>query len=110
MNNHNAHLKMSVATSTHTITQQPEELIPYVLRLKRREARSIMKKEKKEAKEEKSGVVWTEDTVDNEFLGKKSSKKCCIYHKPRAFDESSSESDYEKPEEQVYPDAPDVNR
>ena len=30
--------------------------------------------------------------MDNEHLGKKSSKCCCIYHKPRAFGESSSES------------------
>eukprot|EP00051_Salpingoeca_urceolata_P031845 m.13202 g.13202 ORF g.13202 m.13202 type:complete len:112 (-) comp4487_c0_seq1:283-618(-) len=45
---------------------------------------------------EKKKVEWTEDTIDNEHLGRKSSKKCCIYHKPRAFDESSSdESDFE---------------
>ncbi|EMD31466.1 hypothetical protein CERSUDRAFT_119686 [Gelatoporia subvermispora B] len=36
-------------------------------------------------------VVWREDVVDNEGAGKKSSKICCIYHKPRKFDESSSE-------------------
>lgn len=36
-------------------------------------------------------VAWTENTVDNEKLGRKSSKICCIYHKPRNFDESSSE-------------------
>ena len=38
-------------------------------------------------------VVWDEDVVDNEGCGKKSSKICCIYNKPRAFDESSSEED-----------------
>lgn len=50
-------------------------------------------------------VMWTTDTVDNEGMGKKKSKSkksiewkltrlvCCIYHKPRAYDESSSESD-----------------
>ncbi|EJD49536.1 hypothetical protein AURDEDRAFT_112415 [Auricularia subglabra TFB-10046 SS5] len=37
-------------------------------------------------------VTWTEDIVDNEHLGKKKSKICCIYHKPRKFDESSDES------------------
>ncbi|KAG9047297.1 hypothetical protein FS837_002605 [Tulasnella sp. UAMH 9824] len=37
-------------------------------------------------------VQWTDDVVDNEGAGKKKSKICCIYHKPRAFDESSSES------------------
>ncbi|KAJ3772317.1 phosphatase inhibitor-domain-containing protein [Lentinula raphanica] len=36
-------------------------------------------------------VVWREDVVDNEGAGRKSSKICCIYHKPRAYDESSDE-------------------
>lgn len=57
-------------------------------------------------------VAWSDETVDNEGMGKKKSKStsvdapsvarsvsltdrdgtvCCIYHKPRAFDESSSE-------------------
>jgi len=30
-------------------------------------------------------VQWTADTIDNEHLGRKSSKKCCIYHAPRKF-------------------------
>ncbi|KAI5630664.1 coA-transferase family III domain-containing protein [Phthorimaea operculella] len=42
---------------------------------------------------ERKRVVWTEDTVDNENMNKKKSKCCCIYEKPRKFDESSSESD-----------------
>ncbi|KAM0427304.1 hypothetical protein ACHAPT_007739 [Fusarium lateritium] len=37
-------------------------------------------------------VQWAEDVVDNEGLGRKSSKVCCIYHKPKAVDESSDES------------------
>ncbi|KAF1354894.1 phosphatase inhibitor-domain-containing protein, partial [Delphinella strobiligena] len=36
-------------------------------------------------------VQWAEDVVDNEGMGKKSSKVCCIYHKPRETGESSSE-------------------
>jgi len=36
-------------------------------------------------------VVWRDDVIDNEGAGKKSSKICCIYHKPKKFDESSSE-------------------
>ncbi|KAJ3569926.1 hypothetical protein NP233_g4736 [Leucocoprinus birnbaumii] len=36
-------------------------------------------------------VAWDEDVVDNEHMGKKKSKICCIYHKPRRFDESSSD-------------------
>ncbi|KAI0715815.1 phosphatase inhibitor-domain-containing protein [Cerioporus squamosus] len=35
-------------------------------------------------------VVWREDVVDNEGAGKKKSKICCIYHRPKQFDESSS--------------------
>jgi len=41
----------------------------------------------------KRRVTWTEETVDNEHMGKKSSKVCCIYHKPHTFGESSSSSD-----------------
>ncbi|EFY87425.1 Type 1 phosphatases regulator ypi1 [Metarhizium acridum CQMa 102] len=37
-------------------------------------------------------VQWAEDVVDNEGLGRKSSKVCCIYHKPKGVDESSDES------------------
>jgi hypothetical protein len=37
-------------------------------------------------------VRWSDDTHDNENDGKRSSKSCCIYHKPRRFDESSTES------------------
>jgi len=36
-------------------------------------------------------VAWDEDVVDNEGLGRKKSKICCIYHRPRRFDESSDE-------------------
>ncbi|KAF9643766.1 hypothetical protein BDM02DRAFT_1321104 [Thelephora ganbajun] len=39
----------------------------------------------------KPAVVWREDVIDNEDMGKKSSKICCIYHKTRNFGESSSE-------------------
>jgi len=37
-------------------------------------------------------VQWAEDVVDNEGLGRKSSKVCCIYHAPKPIDESSDES------------------
>ncbi|KAH8988877.1 phosphatase inhibitor-domain-containing protein [Lactarius akahatsu] len=36
-------------------------------------------------------VAWGDDVLDNEGLGRKKSKICCIYHKPRRFDESSDE-------------------
>ena len=38
-------------------------------------------------------VQWQEGVVDNEFMGKKSSKCCCIYSKPHKFNESDSDSD-----------------
>ncbi|EXJ76994.1 hypothetical protein A1O3_10151 [Capronia epimyces CBS 606.96] len=38
-------------------------------------------------------IAWAEDVVDNEGMGRKSSKVCCIYHKAREFGESSSEDD-----------------
>jgi len=37
-------------------------------------------------------IQWAEDVVDNEGLGRKKSKVCCIYHAPRGIDESSDES------------------
>ncbi|KAK5997051.1 Type 1 phosphatases regulator YPI1 [Cladobotryum mycophilum] len=37
-------------------------------------------------------VQWAEGVVDNEGLGRKSSKVCCIYHRPKGVDESSDES------------------
>ncbi|MDI1487372.1 MAG: Type 1 phosphatases regulator ypi1 [Ramalina farinacea] len=38
-------------------------------------------------------IQWAEDVVDNEGLGRKRSKVCCIYHAPHPVGESSSESD-----------------
>jgi protein phosphatase 1 regulatory subunit 11 len=37
-------------------------------------------------------VHWDENVVNNEGLNRKKSNKCCIYHRPKAFDESSEES------------------
>ncbi|EME38537.1 hypothetical protein DOTSEDRAFT_67281 [Dothistroma septosporum NZE10] len=37
-------------------------------------------------------VVWAEDVIDNEGMGKKSSKVCCIYHKPHEPGDSDEES------------------
>ncbi|KAF8591174.1 hypothetical protein K439DRAFT_1627251 [Ramaria rubella] len=36
-------------------------------------------------------VAWDEHVVDNENCGRKKSKICCIYHKPKEFDESSED-------------------
>ena len=37
-------------------------------------------------------VTWDNSVVNNEGLGRKSSKRCCIFHKAREFGESSTES------------------
>ncbi|KAK3397200.1 type 1 phosphatases regulator ypi-1 [Sordaria brevicollis] len=37
-------------------------------------------------------VQWRSDVVDNEGLGRKKSKVCCIYHRPKGVDESSDDS------------------
>lgn len=66
----------STVTSTMVAQQSPNE--SRLLILKIREA-------------EKKKIRWTNDTVDNETLGKKSSKRCCIYHKRKEFGESDSE-------------------
>ncbi|KAE8714750.1 Stabilizer of iron transporter SufD / Polynucleotidyl transferase isoform 1 [Hibiscus syriacus] len=41
----------------------------------------------------KKKVTWKEGTVDNEFMNKKSSKICCIYHKEKPFDEDDSDDE-----------------
>ncbi|XP_017048934.1 E3 ubiquitin-protein ligase PPP1R11 [Drosophila ficusphila] len=42
---------------------------------------------------EERRVVFHDGVIDNEHLNRKKSKCCCIYKKPLAFDESSSEDD-----------------
>jgi len=45
-------------------------------------------------KEKGKKIQWTEDTVDNEGLGKKKSKCCCQFRKARTeLEESSSEEE-----------------
>ena len=73
----------SSSTITTTLTRQnpsPSQLqqqqTTLVLRLNRRKK-----------------VAWKDGTVDNEFLHRKSSKKCCIFHKQKPFDEDDSDDD-----------------
>lgn len=65
--------------SNTVINGHPENLATATIRLKKRRKK----------------VAWRSDTVDNEGLGKKSSKCCCIYRKPHQFNESSSDSEKE---------------
>lgn len=64
-------------TTTMTITRDATTLEAPVLRLTLRP---------------QPHVSWDADVVNNEGLGRKSSKRCCIFHKARAFGESSTES------------------
>jgi protein phosphatase 1 regulatory subunit 11 len=68
----------NTTTTTVTLTQQDNitDEIP-VLRL---------------TLQPRSHVTWDDDVVNNEGLGRKSSKRCCIWHKQREFGESSTES------------------
>mmetsp|Transcript_499 Transcript_499/g.589 ORF Transcript_499/g.589 Transcript_499/m.589 type:complete len:160 (-) Transcript_499:193-672(-) len=62
----------AAASGTATSTDQ-EEVMPLTLR-------------------ERPTVTWDEGVLDNEGLGRKSSKRCCIFHKQRSFGESSTDS------------------
>ncbi|KAI9193309.1 phosphatase inhibitor-domain-containing protein [Polychytrium aggregatum] len=55
-------------------------------------------------------VQWDASVQDNEGMGKKSSKICCIFRKNRAFDESSSEeSDSDSDDDPRRPNAYERN-
>ena len=41
----------------------------------------------------RNNVQWQPGTIDNENMGKKKSKICCIYNKPHTLDSSSSSDD-----------------
>lgn len=43
--------------------------------------------------QESRRIQWAEDVIDNEGMGKKKSKVCCIYHRPKEPGESDSDSD-----------------
>ncbi|KAG6008231.1 hypothetical protein E4U21_004830 [Claviceps maximensis] len=66
-------------TQTQTSHSRSQSAAPRVLRLRGQHAAKGRT------------VQWAEDVVDNEGLGRKSSKVCCIYHRPRRVDESSDD-------------------
>ena len=73
----------SEGTQTITTNQEQITLLPTATSV-------VLKKPKPK------GVKWDENTaIDNEHMGKKSSKVCCIYHKPKQFGESDSEDECE---------------
>ncbi|KAK5171410.1 Type 1 phosphatases regulator ypi1 [Saxophila tyrrhenica] len=60
--------------------------------------------------EERPRVQWAEDVVDNEGMGKKSSKVCCIYHKPHEPGDSESDSDSSSSSDGDSDSEPDLSR
>lgn len=80
-------------TSTETITETVPTNTPPP---PQQEGRSLTIKLRKRKTDKK--VEWSSDTVDNEHLGRRSSKCCCVYEKPRQFGESSTESEGEDDE------------
>lgn len=76
----------SMASQTRT-----ETVATAVVHIQPPAAQSPVREESPPGRQPKQ-VCWVEGTVDNESLGRRSSKVCCVYHKPRAFAESSSES------------------
>lgn len=55
-------------------------------------------------------VRWAEDVVDNEHLNKKSSKVCCIYHKPKEDGESSGSDSDSSSSDEGEDSEPDLSR
>ncbi|KAM5455540.1 Type 1 phosphatases regulator ypi1 [Microsporum audouinii] len=80
---------MGTATNTQTTTHE-RGVIPLTgtLRLRGEE-----EEQSSQPPAQERHIKWAEDVVDNEGQGKKRSKVCCIYHKPRPAGESSSESE-----------------
>jgi protein phosphatase 1 regulatory subunit 11 len=71
----------AAASATITITEEEEEQqgshTPEILTLTLRP---------------RPAVRWDENVIDNEGMSRKSSKRCCIFHKQREFGESSTDS------------------
>ena len=77
-------VKMEALSTGNGVTQTETDSGTYVLRLRLPGETEI---------DAEHHVHWTPETVDNEHMNKFKSNKCCVFHKPRAFDSSDSESD-----------------
>ncbi|KAJ5112968.1 Type 1 phosphatases regulator ypi1 [Penicillium angulare] len=75
-------------TTTETSRESSTVRLPTTLRLRGEESSNAPAEPSTSRR-----IRWSEDVVDNEGMGKKSSKVCCIYHKARPVGESSSESE-----------------
>ncbi|CAN3353729.1 type 1 phosphatases regulator Ypi1p [Diutina catenulata] len=77
------------ASVTQTQTQTQQEVQP-ILHLR---SDATNGNDGKQKKKKKAQVKWTEDVVDNENMGKKKSKICCIFHPNRDFDDPNHSCD-----------------
>lgn len=85
-------------SATTTITSAPAQPLPEGLVLRLRGAHSPSPSTTSEGTTDqptgsRRRIQWAEDVVDNEGLGRKKSKVCCIFHKSLEVGESSSEDD-----------------
>lgn len=86
-------LASSAPSSTITITSDHANTETATIRL--RLTRKLSQSNQSTSAVTRRRVSWTTETVDNEFLNKKKSKCCCVYQKPRKWNESSSEDENE---------------
>jgi protein phosphatase 1 regulatory subunit 11 len=89
--------EMASTTATTTVTAhrpQPQAIF-LQLRLPETHVTSTITATNpgEEQQQEPMHVTWDSGIVDNEKMNKRKSKKCCIFHKQRPFDESDSEDD-----------------
>mmetsp|Transcript_17130 Transcript_17130/g.25352 ORF Transcript_17130/g.25352 Transcript_17130/m.25352 type:complete len:109 (+) Transcript_17130:27-353(+) len=96
--------KQSSAASSQTVQSQVNQnRISHTSEAKTLTLRLSLRKE----------VQWDAEVVDNENAGRKSSKRCCIFHKKREFGESDSDesdSDMDDEEREKYWSQPKEGR
>ena len=85
-------MSFGVQSTTTTVERQVTPPSPIVLHLRLPETQP----EPQETRPaQPHAVTWDPNVDDNEGKNRRKSKKCCIFHKQRPFDESDSDSDDE---------------
>lgn len=101
-------------TILQTNSTNSDDLLPSAtLRLRadhNAQDRPSPRQQQQPAAEPSRRIRWSEDVIDNEGMGKKSSKVCCIYHAPREPGDSDSESDSSSDDDSGSDSEPDLSR
>lgn len=84
---------MATTSSITTVTIQRQTTPPPTIVLHLRLPETQQQQPRVNEPQQPLSVRWDESVIDNEHMGKRKSKKCCIFHKQRPFDESESESE-----------------